>query len=333
MKTIAFFNNRSGVGKTSLVYHLAWMFHELGRSVLAVDLDPQSDLTAAFLPRERREELWTDHGNGRTMLAAVQPLMNRSGELVRPHVESVATETPGSLSLIPGDLGLSMLEDRLAGAWEGCLADDRAVAGDAFQVVSSFHRVMKLLSSTADVALIDVGPDFGALNRAVLLAADCIVVPLGADVLSLQALRNLGRALPRWRTGWQERLARAPRPHNISLPRGEMCLIGHVIMQHSAREERPVKASRRWIDRIPDLYHELLLGESPPAPSPDTQPLATIRHYRSLMSLAQEARKPMFLLRAVDGAIGSHAAAVQACFRDFERLARRIAERAGISVS
>jgi chromosome partitioning protein len=40
MRTIAFFNNKGGVGKTALVYHLAWMFNDLGLSVLAVDLDP-----------------------------------------------------------------------------------------------------------------------------------------------------------------------------------------------------------------------------------------------------------------------------------------------------
>lgn len=38
MKTIAFFNNKGGVGQTSLVYHLAWMYADLGVSVVAADL-------------------------------------------------------------------------------------------------------------------------------------------------------------------------------------------------------------------------------------------------------------------------------------------------------
>ncbi|WP_419163757.1 ParA family protein [Candidatus Palauibacter sp.] len=46
---LTFFNNKGGVGKTPLVYHLAWMLSEMDRSVLAVDLDPQANLTAAFL--------------------------------------------------------------------------------------------------------------------------------------------------------------------------------------------------------------------------------------------------------------------------------------------
>ena len=60
MKTIAFFNNKGGVGKTSLVYHLAWMFADRGVPVLAADLDPQANLTAMFLNEERLEEIWPE---------------------------------------------------------------------------------------------------------------------------------------------------------------------------------------------------------------------------------------------------------------------------------
>ena len=49
MTTVAFFNNKGGVGKTSLVYHLAWMLDELGQHVIAADLDPQANLTGMFL--------------------------------------------------------------------------------------------------------------------------------------------------------------------------------------------------------------------------------------------------------------------------------------------
>ena len=42
---LTFFNNKGGVGKTSLVFHLAWMFAEMGKRVVAVDLDPQANLT------------------------------------------------------------------------------------------------------------------------------------------------------------------------------------------------------------------------------------------------------------------------------------------------
>ena len=55
MKTIVFFNNKGGVGKTTLVYHIAWMMKELGEKVLAADLDPQANLSSMFLDEERLE--------------------------------------------------------------------------------------------------------------------------------------------------------------------------------------------------------------------------------------------------------------------------------------
>ncbi|WP_437657138.1 hypothetical protein [Sorangium sp. So ce1182] len=109
--------------------------------------------------------------------------------------------------------------------------------------------------------------------------------------------------------------------------------LGYVILQHAAREAYPAREYQRWIPKIPNAYGRTLLDEEGDVPSPDPHLLATIRHHRSLMPMAQEARKPMFLLKPADGAIGSHAAAVQDCRRDFEALARRIAAAAGIPLT
>ena len=64
MTTVAFFNNKGGVGKTSLVYHLAWMLRELGHRVIAADLDPQANLTGMFLDETSLERFWNS-GNER----------------------------------------------------------------------------------------------------------------------------------------------------------------------------------------------------------------------------------------------------------------------------
>ncbi len=58
--------------------------------------------------------------------------------------------------------------------------------------------------------------------------------------------------------------------------------------------------------------------------------LTTIKHYRSLMPMAQEHRKPIFNLTSADGAIGSHANAVQDAKRDFDGLARGITKEIGL---
>jgi len=60
--------------------------------------------------------------------------------------------------------------------------------------------------------------------------------------------------------------------------------------------------------------------------------VAMLKHYRSLMPLAHEARKPVFHLKPSDGAIGAHSQAAREIGKDFERLARTILERAGIEL-
>ena len=80
--------------------------------------------------------------------------------------------------------------------------------------------------------------------------------------------------------------------------------------------------------RIPREYREAVLGEAAetsPDAMQDDHCLALLKHYRSLMPMAMEARKPMFFLKPADGAIGAHTAAVADCRTDFDALARRVA--------
>ncbi len=328
MKIVVFFNNKGGVGKTSLVYHLAWMYADLGLSVVAGDLDPQANLTSMFLEDDRLEEIWPDGGHDATVFGAIRPLLEGTGDVVSPHVESIAN----NLGLIVGDLALSSAEDELSSQWPDCL--DRKPR--AFRVLSAFWRTLELAATQreASIILMDVGPNLGAINRAALIAAHHVVIPLAPDLYSLQGLRNLGPTLRRWRSEWGERRVRNPLP-GLSIPAGDMVPVGYVVMQHAVRLDRPVKAYDRWMQRIPDEYRQSVLDQ-PAEPTPrrvdtDASCIAQLKHYRSLMPLAQDARKPMFRLTAADGALGGHAKAVQDCYRDFRRVAREIASRVGIA--
>ena len=226
-----------------------------------------------------------------------------------------------------GDLLLAAAEDEIASQWPDCL--DRKPR--AFRVVSALWRVLQHSAeqTQADLVLVDVGPNLGALNRAALVTADHVVVPLAPDLYSLQGLRNLGPTLRDWREQWSERRGRNPVP-GLEIPTGAMDPIGYVVMQHAIRLDRPVKAYARWIDRIPSVYAQAVRGtDSQEGSTIDTDPncLASLKHYRSLMPLAQEARKPMFALKPADGAIGGHTRAVSDCYADFQKLAGTIEMR------
>ena len=328
MKTIAFFNNKGGVGKTSLVYHLAWMFADLGIDVVAADLDPQANLSSMFLDDDRLEALWPEKAPHRTVFGAIQPLLDGTGDILDPVTLPIAQR----LSLLPGDLSLSSAEDELNSQWPYCL--DRQPR--AFRVESAFWRILERAgkANNANVVLIDVGPNLGALNRAVLIAAEHVVIPLAPDLYSLQGLRNLGPTLRRWRGEWRERHDRNP-VVGLSIPEGRMSAAGYVAMQHAVRLDRPVQAYQKWMKRIPDVYREAVMEQSRSEglePHNDPLCLATLKHYRSLMPMAQEARKPMFALKPADGAIGGHGQAVLDCYRDFRILATRIATACNVSL-
>jgi cellulose biosynthesis protein BcsQ len=328
MKTIAFFNNKGGVGKTSLVYHLAWMFADRGVPVLAADLDPQANLTAMFLNEERLEEIWPeDEEHQATIFGAVRPILRGIGDIATPPVEQIVP----NLGLLPGDLGLSRFEDKLSDAWPRCHNSDEA----AFRVMTAFHRLMyEMADGWAELVLIDVGPNLGAINRAALIASDHVCVPLAPDLYSLQGLKNLGPALIGWRGTWADLATKAPK--DLSLPAGSMSPAGYVVMQHGMRDSRPVKAYQRWMDKIPPVYRTAVLGTPTVGEVPrvenDPNCLAQLKHYRSLMPLAMEAHKPMFHLKPADGAIGAHGEAVKDCRSDFLRLAQKVGAAAGLKL-
>lgn len=321
---VAFFNNKGGVGKTTLVFHTAWMLRELGVRVLAVDLDPQSNLTSSFLDDETVESLWSADPR-RTVYGALAPLFEGAGGLGEPYTHEVE---PG-LHLVAGDLNLSDTEQELATAWPN--------AGDgqkrSFRVIGSFGTIAQRAAEScgAQMVLVDVGPNLGAVNRAAMVASDYVVVPLSPDLYSLQGLRNLGPTLRRWRSEWADR---RPKADGVEVPTGFMQPVGYVVLQHGVRLDRVVGAYDRWLRRVPGEYRSALLNapaDEVPLAAEDPHCLGLMKHYHSLVPMAQEARRPLFLLRSADGAIGAHQQAVVSAYGHFEALTRRILDGVGLT--
>ena len=103
MKIIAVFNSKDRVGKTSLVYHLAWMYARLDFNVLVADLDPQANLTSMFLNDEELEDLWAEDREDGTIYTSLRPLLEGTGDVTTPHV----TEPAPGIGLVAGDMLLS----------------------------------------------------------------------------------------------------------------------------------------------------------------------------------------------------------------------------------
>jgi chromosome partitioning protein len=324
MKTIIFFNNKGGVGNTTLVYHFTFMLAELGYKCLAVDLDPQANLSSMFLTDEELERIYGQDTDRETLISGIKPLDRGVGDIASVKVQDITS----NIGLLAGDLDLSLFEDKLSSNWSKCVDGDEA----AFRIVASFSRIIENEAAKfgADYCIIDVGPNFGALNRATLISADYVIVPMAADLFSLQGLRNLGKRLKIWKDEWKDRVARN-KAADISLPKGEIVPLGYVVMQHGIKESRPVQSYLRWANRIPSVFNEFVLNRSNGIEikvENDLNCLALLKHYHSLIPMAMEVRKPIFLLRPADGAIGAHYQAVLRAYADFKLLTEKILERA-----
>jgi cellulose biosynthesis protein BcsQ len=322
MTTLAFFNNKGGVGKTTLLYHLAWLFADMGKRILVADFDLQANLTSMFLTEPELEKLWDpDNTQDQSVMAPLSPIIRGLGDIGRTPLQRIAP----NIRLIPGDLNLSNFESNLSEAWGDCLDGKEP----AFRTTSSLYRITRQAAEQfdADLVLIDVGPNFGAINRAALICADAVVIPVAPDLFSIQGLRNLGPTLKNWRREWGKRLDENPAP-DLPLPAAAMKPLGYVVLQFGIRDSRPVSAYEKWARRIPATFAEKVL-ETPvtSVSADDGNCLGQLKHYRSLVPMAMEARKPIFRLKPSDGAIGAHTYSVKECERDFRELASRILEK------
>lgn len=347
MKTIAFFNNKGGVGKTTIVYHLAWMLAEMGHRVIAADLDPQANLSAMFLhegedeKRGKLEILW-ENEKEKTIHGILDPLFQ--GEIPKiadsPHIELPLGES-GGIGLLVGSFNLATLEGELFQEWNNCLAENTR---RAFRITTSFASLIANAGRefNADLALVDVGPSLGALNRAALISSDYVAIPLAPDMFSMYGLRGVGQTLRNWRKEWKNRLDNNPLK-DIKLPKNPMKPIGHIINGYKVVSGKVSSGTHlEWMERLSGEYIKCILGRKggnflnienykDPLQS-DPNCLAMLQNFQGLMARAQKRHIPVFSLGSnfSEKIWGKRHPAVQNCYEGFRNLAEEILRQSGV---
>ncbi|MEN8216745.1 MAG: AAA family ATPase [Pseudomonadota bacterium] len=308
--TVAIFNPTSGAGKTFLVYHLAWMYRDLELEVIAADLDPQAELTALFLDEDSLEKRWQSKTEPKTVFQAIERLKPQDIE--------------EQLTLINGDISLLAFEDEFSKAWH--LPPNE----ESNQILSAFWQHLQTVATeqAANIILIDLGSNLGAINRACLIAADYVVVPLIPDLFSVHGLKQLGAMRRQWHDEWQRR-----RENHPKLPVGKMQGLGYVIIQQPIRLYLGANNYAKWMMQMPSVFHDAInkdTEEQTFSLKDDPCCLNIFKTYYSLIPLAKEARKPIFHLKPADGAMGAYGELIPSAYREFQQLASKIAKLAGI---
>lgn len=189
--TIALFNNKGGVSKTTTCFNVGWMLAERGSRVVMVDADPQCNLTGMVLDLTGEDALDNFYkGNpGRNLKDALEPAF-KSRPAPLKAVDCVEVHDRPGLFLIPGHVALAEDETSLGIAQQlsESLQGLRNLPG-------SFSHLFEITAKAydADVVLVDLSPGLGAINQNLVATSDFFIVPCSPDVFSVMAVESLAR--------------------------------------------------------------------------------------------------------------------------------------------
>lgn len=332
MKSIVFFNNKGGVGKTTLLCNLAaFLSTKKRKKILIVDADPQCNSTTYILTEDQLESIY---GKVRreSIESFLSPIRQAKGYLDKKIKPEKSARF--QVDIIPGDPRLALSEDLLASDWKGATSGDPR----GLQTTLVFNN-LKNQYQEYDYIFFDVGPSLGAINRSVLIASDYFLIPMAVDVFSLMALENINLSLKKWKKGINEGLERYKEEENepYEADSGEFAwslkFAGYVMQQYKAKvvrgEKIHVKAYEKISRQIPEKIKEEISSISDNHDKNTDDFIGEIENLHSLIPMSQTTNTPIFALKSKDGVVGAHFKKVQEAESVFETIANRFLENVG----
>lgn len=326
-KSIAFFNNKGGVGKTTLLCNIAaYVADEYSAKVLIIDADPQCNATQ-YMFDDKKLNYFYEETSSFTLFNIIKPLSLGKGY---SKDLSVSASPRFDVDVLPGDPRLALTEDLLAKDWGS------AVGGDSrgMRTTLIFAELMKRCDDY-DFVFFDVGPSLGSINRAVLLASDFFVAPMSIDIFSVKAIENIAAWMQKWKKQWDIGVININDPDEVdqNLAR-DLHFIGYVSQQYIAKADsrgnkRAVNAYEKIMRQFEEVVSEELSKTTPAADNSKKFELGAIPNLHSLIPLSQSARSPVFKLKAQDGVRGAHFSKVKDSRETFGAVAQEIVERSG----
>jgi len=309
MIAIAMFNNKGGVGKTTLTCNLCAYLAHKGKKVLLIDADPQCNSTINCFDENLFAEIYYEK-SGFTIYDVVKSVKQGIGyvkETKLYHVDNY------QMDIIPGDPRFALFEDTLSSDWNATLSGDER----GIRTTMVFKDLLNRFTDY-DYVFFDLGPSLGAINRAILLASDFFITPMSSDIFSILAVENIGNVLRDWKTDFSSGFERC-RDVNVKVlfkPLSDIRFVGYVTQQYTTKinssgNRRPVMAYERILKKIPSIIDKELVCEINGDKYKVNYELGSIPNFHSIIPMSQTAHKPVFLLNSSDGIVGAHFAKVK----------------------
>lgn len=316
-KSICFFNNKGGVGKTTLICNVASYFAlEKKKRVLLVDADPQCNSTQLVLSSEQTDLIYASGSSSITINTLVEPVLIGESEIAKTNATALSQSAAFEIRLLAGHPRLSLFEDKLANSWRDFKGGD---AGGA-RVTNWITQFFAAVEREFDYIFIDVGPSLGALNRSVLIGSDCMVVPMGCDIFSLIGVDNIASWLDGWKASYAAALQSALNDHKSLVAdfpvRASVVnsarVVGYTVQQYITKtirdERRATKAYDKILKEVPVRIDAKLGSHFATGIDKSNVRLGDVPHMFSLVPLAQDAHVPIHRLTSAHGLAGGQRA-------------------------
>jgi cellulose biosynthesis protein BcsQ len=125
-ESLAFMNNKGGVGKTTLLANMAHFLSATERKrVLVVDLDPQCNATQLLLSDDEWDGVYGGdqrRTGARTILHALRNIQRGDSGIETDY--RIYRSARFAVDIVPGHPSMALMEDRLSSSWEALLRGD-----------------------------------------------------------------------------------------------------------------------------------------------------------------------------------------------------------------
>lgn len=199
-------NNKGGVGKTTLTFHLAthYAMRNPDRKVLVIDLCPQANVSMALLgssdPQGTQQNVTTVFEEKKTISYFLQkvtkPLAKVDPADFLTHVSDYNNQIPKNIELLCGDMQLELVSRSL----EYKRRDDAVLDFQPWvfitccvrSFIEGYNDMTGVTANASEwVVFIDTNPSFSVYTEIALAAAEKLIIPVNADDFSREAIKAM----------------------------------------------------------------------------------------------------------------------------------------------
>jgi len=287
-KKIVFCNNKGGVGKTTLAFHVGVELSRLGFKTTLIDLDPQCNLTLQTLGHTFYEDNLFS-GQTKTIYDVLVAKLEGNGDI---NTSIKPTHVRDNLFILPGNIQLSLYENLLLSGYNDATAGNLRGYSDTSAIDRYLNEVGA--SEGIDVFVIDTSPSLGVLNRVIFLGAEYFVVPITPDSYSVQGIKNLGVVFEGWKKNWKntaQAVAVAGKTPTSHVLRGDSLFIGYIINSFNVYSKRVVRRQSDWLKKIPQEVKVFLSekhGRNGLVEQSWKEPIGSMQDYGQLPAISME---------------------------------------------